>query len=69
MMQPQGTLLYISSNLCSQPVEAELVNVSLAGGASPKMRGFVDSSFFFCPMSIPIGWVHKPSRLFKRRFN
>jgi hypothetical protein len=29
--------------------------------------GFVDSSFFFCPSSI-LGWVHKPSRLFKRRF-
>lgn len=71
MMQPQGTsLLYFSSSLCAQPVEADvelIKSTSLAVRASPMRCGFVDSSFFFC--RIPIGWVHKPSRLIKRRFN
>ena len=72
-MQPQGTsLLYFSSSLCAQPVEADvelIKSTSLAVRASPRELGFVDLSR--CPFdaSSPMGWVHKPSRLFKRRFN
>jgi hypothetical protein len=73
VMQPQGTsLLYFSSSLCAQPVEADvelIKSTSLAVRASPRELGFVDLSR--CPFdaSSPMGWVHKPSRLIKWRFN
>ena len=73
MMQPQGTsLLYFSSSLCAQPVEADsglIKSTSLAVRVCHRGLGFVDLSR--CPFgaSSPMGWVHKPSRLIKWRFN
>lgn len=73
MMQPQGTsLLLLSSSLCAQPVEADsglIKSTLLAVGASPVRVGFVDLSRYPFDAISPMGWVHKPSRLFKRRFN
>lgn len=73
MMQPQGTsLLYFSSSLCAQPVEADsglIKSTSLAVRASPRELRFVELSRYPFDASSPMGWVHKPSRLIKWRCN
>ena len=72
-MQPQGTsLLYFSSSLCSQPVEADvelIKSTSLAVRVCHRGLGFVDLSRYPFDASSPMGWVHKPSHLIKWRFN
>jgi hypothetical protein len=74
-MQPQGTsLLYFSYSLCAQPVEADsglIKSTSLAVRVCHRGLGFVDLSPIPYPFdaSSPMGWVHKPSRLIKWRFN
>lgn len=71
-MQPQGTPLLNLSNLCAHPVEADselIKSTLLAGGASPVRVGFVDLSRYPFDAISMLGWVHKPSRLIKLRFN
>ena len=68
-MQPQGTsLLYFSSSLCAQSVEADsglIKSTSLAVRVCHRGLGFVDLSRYPLDASSPMGWVHKPKRRFK----
>jgi hypothetical protein len=70
-MKQAPQLLIIKSNyVVLDSVPADKLGVVIAKqGVIKSVGGLVDSPLYPFPLSIsPIGRVHKPSRLFKRRF-